>query len=170
MTPAQFASGWPTGSFPVDPGVAVAILVALPILYQVNSRVAPWGDWGDRDQYLPFWSSIAVLHWTSLATVLAVVVLSGGGPASVGLVAPSMETAAATVVGGVVVVAVYYREVIARDPIDASVLERSGDGWTPATRRERLVGVFTLAITPGVCEEVVYRGFAVTALFAYGLP
>lgn len=170
MTPEQFASGSPPGSFPVEPAVAAAVLVVLPVLYQVNSRIAPWGDWGDRDRYLPFWGSIAILHWGSAAAVFGVVALGGGNPASIGLVIPGPTTTAAIVVGGVVVAAVYYREVIAREPLAASVLERAGDGWTPATRRERLVGIFTLGITPGVCEEVVYRGFAVTALLAYGLP
>jgi len=155
----------------VSPAAVAALLVALPVVFQLNARLAPWTPWHARTdgQYLRSWWAYAVLNWASAAVAVGLVLASGSGLAALGLAPPEPELA--LLLAGVLLVAlsIYYRDVLARPPLDDRKLERARDGWTPATRHQRLVGVFVFGVTPGICEEVVYRGFAITALLSIGI-
>jgi len=157
-------------AFAVPPAAVATLLVALPVVFQLNARVTPWTPWHARTdgQYLRSWWSYTVLNWVSAAVAVGLVLASGSGLAAIGLAPPAPELA--LVLAGVLAVslAIYYRDVLARPPLDDRKLERVRDGWTPATRHQRLVGVFVFGVTPGICEEVVYRGFALTGLLAVG--
>ncbi|MFB6296654.1 MAG: lysostaphin resistance A-like protein [Halobacteriales archaeon] len=160
-----------SGAVGVGPVVVGAFVVVLPVCYQLNARITPWAggrlaEGGDR--YLGFWTSNTVLHWSSTLAVVGVVLLSGTDLSAVGLAPPHRAVTAPSVAAFVGSLAVYYRDVLARPAIDADRARRRGDFWTPVTDRERRLGVFVLGVTPGVCEEVVYRGFLVTALRSLG--
>lgn len=157
-------------SFSVSPLVVAVVLVVLPILYQLNARITPWTPFHVRmnGRYMQFWWSNTVLHWASTIVVLGLVFQSGSGFEAIGLSIPDEESIVQLVIVYSVFLGVYYWGVIAQDTLDERRLEQCHDGWTPATLRQRIVSVFTLSITPGFCEEIVYRGFAITALLSFG--
>jgi membrane protease YdiL (CAAX protease family) len=55
-----------------------------------------------------------------------------------------------------------------RSPLRAP-LKAIAERILPQTRRE-LIPFFALAVTAGVCEEFLYRGFAMAVFFRWGLP
>lgn len=157
----------------LHPLVVVAFVVVLPVCYQLNDCVTPWARGRlneDGDRYLEFWTATAVLHWTSTLAVLGVVVGSRSTLAAIGLGRPHHVGTALAGAMFVASVGLYYRDVIDRPEIATDRVRRAGDFWTPATDRERRLGVFVLGVTPGICEEVVYRGFVLTGLLSLGVP
>lgn len=164
MTPLQ-----PT-AFPLSIGTVVGVLVVISVAYQLNARVTPWADWTARadGQYLRSWWSYVVLNGASAALVVGLVLWGGGTLETLGLVVPRPLNAAALLALYLGICLAYYRGVVRAPTLDERALERAGDGWTPATRRQRVLGYLTLSFSPGLFEEIVYRGFAVTAFVAYG--
>jgi len=157
-------------AFPLSLPVVAGLLVLFTTCYQLNARVTPWATWHVRGngRYMQSWWSYVVLNWASAALVVGLVLLHGAGPGAIGLSLPSREVAAVLALAYLSAVGLYYWGVVAREPLDERALERGGDGWTPATHRQRVLGVFTFSLSPGICEEIVYRGFAVTALLSFG--
>jgi hypothetical protein len=64
------------------------VLVGLPALYMANS-LFPWSTGllrrHDHAFFLPFWISIAILHWGSVALVVVLLKRTGGRLADIGL-------------------------------------------------------------------------------------
>lgn len=137
--------------FPLSSPLVVTVLALLTALYQLNARVTPWSPWHVRrnGRYMRSWWSYAVLNWAGVALVVALVLSTGAPLAVVRLSPPAWDQSVLLVVVSLAVLALYYREVVERPPLDETVLERIGDGWTPATRRQRLLGVVAFGLTPG---------------------
>ena len=103
-------------------------------------------------------------EWLAVAAVGVIGLLAGRHPASIGLrVGPHARAAASDVltVGIVLGASVIIFRYGGREVRD--LLRRQARGFLdllPRSRRERLTFV-VLAITAGVCEEVVFRGFGI---------
>jgi membrane protease YdiL (CAAX protease family) len=146
----------------------VLVLVGFPALYMVNSFM-PWSlnlfGWGDRSWYLPFMASVVVLHWLTTIVMVALVHRSGGTLSDIGLtVSPSRILAAVAVfmlLGGA------FLWLRTTWPIPAE----PPSGWQalyPFTWTERVV-MLLVAATAGICEEMLYRGFALRTLRGRGM-
>lgn len=157
-------------SLSLSPPVVAGVLVVLPILYQLNARITPWESFSDRvdGRYLQFWGANTVLHWGTAAVVVGLLLQSGSGIKAIGLSLPAKGKIIGLVVIYSLFLGIYYWGVIANGPIDEGLMGQYQDGWTPATPRQQLISIFTLSVTPGICEEIVYRGFAITALLSFG--
>jgi membrane protease YdiL (CAAX protease family) len=115
-----------------------------------------------------------LVEWPLAAAVLAVVALDPGiGAADLGLVRPS-GAQAGTVLGmvvaasaGAVIGAVVIRRAAARGETAPGV--DAVAAMLPRTRRERWWAL-AVAVTAGVCEELLYRGLLIALFVALGLP
>jgi membrane protease YdiL (CAAX protease family) len=103
-------------------------------------------------------------EWLAVALVVVIGLLAGRRPASIGLRAGSHPGATADDVLVVAVVLAASAIVFRFGGRDIrALLRRQARGFLdllPRTRRERLTFA-ALAITAGVCEEVVFRGFGI---------
>jgi membrane protease YdiL (CAAX protease family) len=159
--------GTPEAGVLVLPRWQVALLLAgFPALYLLNS-VAPWSTGlfvrHERAYFLPFWTTVILLHWLSAVLAVWFVYRSGGTLADLGLRLPVGR--AAVLVGllltlGAGVVA--FRELVPYGPGDGSRAD-----VLPWDRTERVVFVL-VSLSAGICEELVYRGFGLTALRGRG--
>lgn len=155
--------------------VVAAVLAGFPGAYLLNSW-APWGRRmlfdGDRSPYLRYWAAVAVLHWTSVAVVWVLLETTGHGLADVGLTLPDRPIVlglSVTIVLGAAGIYVVY--VLGREPIPNETVAMPYPGaLVPMTPLERCVQLLIGGVTAGVCEEVVYRGFAIVALLGAGFP
>lgn len=143
------------------------MLVGFPLAYWLNS-FTPWsyGLFVKREHgfFIPVGISICVLHWSSFFTAIWFVKQAGGKPRDIGLRWHWM-----TIVGVAVTVAIVGGLLIALR-IALPVHTEPPSDWRfyyPFTIPERCLFVF-MAFSAGVCEETVYRGFALTALQARG--
>lgn len=150
------------------------LLVAVPVTYQVASVLTPWalGLWRDEDRthFVPFWGSMAVLHWLSVSVATYFLWSEGYALADVGLSLPSQWwVTGATAVVGLAGLATYYDGVLDREPLAADAFtEKQTIGLVPATNRERGFMLLVGGVTAGFCEELVYRGVGLTALVGLG--
>ncbi len=143
------------------------VLVGFPALYLLNS-FTPWsvGLFGrqDRSYWLPFMTSVLVLHWASALAVFILVRKGGGALSDLGLrISPSRGA-----LGLLLVILWSAGMVFARHTMPpASGSTAQYPSWLqlfyPHTLSERCFWV-VLSLSAGFCEELVYRGYAITAL------
>lgn len=139
------------------------VMVGFPTLYLVNS-LTPWmfGMFvqGDRVWYAAFWWSILVLHWSTLAVTLAMFFRAGGRLPDIGLkltLTNGLMCLAGLAAWAALLLWARTLWPAAREP---------PTGWQivyPFTQAERWL-VLCGACTAGICEEIIYRGFAIRAL------
>jgi membrane protease YdiL (CAAX protease family) len=144
------------------------VLVGLPVLYIANS-FSPWSAGlfyrHDHAYFLAFWSSVAVLHWGSVALVLILLKRAGGRLEDIGLTLSPLRVVALVGIPLVLGLAL----IVLRETSAASEGPPSGPSpHGPATLGERLFWVF-MSFTAGFCEELVYRGFAIRVLQGRGM-
>jgi membrane protease YdiL (CAAX protease family) len=144
------------------------VLVGLPALYMANS-FTPWSVGlfyrHNHAYFLPFFASVAVLHWGSVALVLSLLKRAGGSLEDIGLTLSPLRVVAMVGIPLVVGLAlIVLRETSASNEGPPS--EPSSHG--PATLGERLFWLF-ISFTAGFCEELVYRGFAIRVLQGRGM-
>jgi membrane protease YdiL (CAAX protease family) len=116
--------------------------------------------------YVPFWLTVVVLQALSLVLVLRALRASHAGLADLGWHV-SLRAAAVTLalLVGLGIALVAYRELSSGTPGTAS----TDPFASPLTFTDRLVWLVE-AFMAAVCEEVLYRGFAITALAGRGIP
>lgn len=146
------------------------ILVGFPTLYMLNS-FTPWtkGLWGlhERAYYIPYWSSVLTLHWSSALLIIFFSGKSGITLADFGL---RLSTRKAIIILGLLIAMgvglVVFREFVlySTGNLERELLQE----FYPTKFSERLFFVF-IALSAGFCEELVYRGFGITVLQAQGL-
>jgi membrane protease YdiL (CAAX protease family) len=149
------------------------VLAGFPALYLVNS-FTPWSiglfGRGDRTWSHYFAVSVLVLHWSTTFVMIAQVYRAGGTLSDLGL-----RLSAFRVVVAVLVFAaagsgmLWLRHALAATtwPIPAE----PPSGWQaiyPFTWSERVMMLF-LATTAGICEELIYRGYALRVLAGRGM-
>ncbi len=107
-------------------------------------------------------------EWAYVGIVAIIGVLAGRNAASIGLTLHDLEPGAVTIVVeyivlvalGLVVTTVI---ILRADPRVLDLVRRQVRGFIellPRTRQERLVFA-GLAVTAGICEEILYRGFGI---------
>jgi membrane protease YdiL (CAAX protease family) len=111
------------------------------------------------------WIAVAVAGWRAWA--------HGYTPRELGLVIPSWPKIAAIAVLGAALIVVLQLLNLRRmgrstSPLRAPLLALA-ERILPQSRLE-LIPFFALAVTAGVCEEFLYRGFAMTVFLRWGLP
>jgi uncharacterized protein len=146
------------------------VLVVFPLAYWVKDAVCPWagelfGD-HDHDAFYGFWLSVVVLHWASAGISLLVLRRQGVDGAELGLPDRRAGLRRALVLAGVGLGLVAIRTVVGDLwPFAGAPFFGSG---APVGVAQRLVWV-PVALTAGFCEELVYRGAALTLLRRRGL-
>lgn len=144
----------------------VVVLVGFPVLYLANSFL-PWsvGQWEGQDHsfYIPFWISIAILHWTSVALVILLIKRARGHLRDVGL---DLSTGKALIMVSLyLLVGLGFILFRATWPDETAA---SSAGSAPRTLPEQFFWLF-MSLTAGFCEEFVYRGFAIRYLQGRGV-
>lgn len=159
-----------TGGGPTKVPVSqlVLVLVGFPAVYVANS-LAPWslGLFVHRDHsfYWSLWPSVAVIHWATLGATLLLLRRSGWRLSDAGLrltVRSVVAMVAVPVVGGAVVILV--RRSMGEGEVSTSLRKIMYPGPVLA---EQVLWVF-MSFSAGFCEEVIYRGFGITALRGRG--
>ena len=147
----------------------MAVLLGVPALYVANS-LSPWarGLFQHRDHafFLPFWTSIAVLHWSSTMMVLVLLKRAGRRLADIGLEVSPLRIAAMV---GIPLAIGLGLTVLAETSGANQGLSVELSPVLPATRGERVFWIF-ISFTAGFCEELIYRGFGIRALRWRNVP
>lgn len=147
----------------------LAVLIVFPTLYLVHG-FAPHSQRlfvdEDHSAWGAFWATAAILHWTSVAVVVAVLRRRRLSLADIGLDVPACKLA--TVGGALVALGlafVFIRSSLG--PVDILGGNPVFGIATPWTTSEWIRWI-PMAITAGFCEELVYRGFGISAQVAAG--
>jgi membrane protease YdiL (CAAX protease family) len=143
------------------------LLAGFPLVYLVNN-FTPWSMGlfleGRREWWLPFFATIFVLHWTHTVVTVWMLYKAGGSLAEIGLLLSTWRVAIALAVfAGVGALYVWLRTtwpVSPSPPTDWQVIY-------PFSTAERVVMIF-MATSAGICEELIYRGFAIRTLQGRG--
>jgi membrane protease YdiL (CAAX protease family) len=155
----------------------MVVLLGMPAIYVANS-LSPWArglfQYRDHAFFLPFWTSIAVLHWGSTMMVLLLLKRAGRRLSDIGLEMSALRIAA---MAGIPLLAGLGLTVLAETSGANQGLSVELSPVLPATRGERVFWIF-ISFTAGFCEELIYRGFGIRALrwrnvpawLAVGLP
>lgn len=148
------------------------VIVGFPIVYMMyGSSELAHGLFrqGDRDFYIPFWGGIVVLHWLSVLAVALVLKASGRTFSDIGYKLSRKGTWMLVVIFLLVsLLALGITEtVLSSADINAGSIGRL-PGLIPITFPQRVFFVL-LVFSTGFCEEIVYRGFAITGLSDAGV-
>ncbi|QDU31961.1 CAAX amino terminal protease self- immunity [Anatilimnocola aggregata] len=145
----------------------LTIMVGFPLAYWINGLM-PWcyGLFVKRDHsfFIPFGLSVCLLHWASLLAALYFLRQAGGRPSDLGfhMRVGGMVALVVTVVvvGGLLIAVRRAWPIFEAPPNDVRF-------YYPFTLAERCFFIF-MALSAGICEEIVYRGFAISALQGRG--
>jgi membrane protease YdiL (CAAX protease family) len=145
----------------------LVLLIAFPLAYWLNGLM-PWSYQffvkRDHSYFIPFGAAVCLLHWASACFALWSLRKIGARPRDIGLhiSAGRIVVLVATVVAiGAALIAARQRWPIHTVPPSDFTF------FYPFTRAERCFFVF-MALSAGICEEIVYRGYAITALQGRG--
>jgi membrane protease YdiL (CAAX protease family) len=139
------------------------VLVGLPAIYLANSlspRATGLLQRHEHSFFFQFWSSIAVLHWGSVAVVVVLLNRTNRRLADIGLDLSPRRVAMIGIPLVVGLALIVWHEVSSISHGPASV---PSSVVSPATTGERVFWVF-MSFTAGFCEELVYRGFSIRVL------
>lgn len=156
----------------LPPWQVAIILVGFPLLYLANSYT-PWSKGlfvnHDHNYYIPFLSSILLLHWVSVAMLVIFISRAGGHLQDIGMqlspgkVAMNLGMLAAI---GTALVLVRQNQPASYHPTH---LPATVSLLLPVTLGERGFWMLT-SLSAGICEELIYRGFGICALRGIGVP
>jgi len=111
------------------------------------------------------WIAVAVAGWRAWA--------HGFTAAQLGLVTPvGIRIMAAALLGAAIIATMQWfnlRRVARVETTSRSFLQKLAERILPQTAVEK-IPFFALAVTAGVCEEFLYRGFAIAVIARVGLP
>ena len=148
------------------------IIMGFPILYMLFGMTPIATElFADKnlDYYIPFWGGIIILHWVSVFVVTQLLKSQGKTLADIGYKLSRKGTL--RFIGGYVLVAllvlVGVEVILSNVELDSSQFG-SISGLIPKTTSHRIFFIL-LVFSTGVCEEIVYRGFAITQLEKIGL-
>ena len=142
----------------------ILVLVGFPSFYIANSLL-PWSTGllrrHDHAFFLQFWTSIAILHWSSVALAVVFLKRSGRRLAEIGLDLSRLRTTMMVGIPVMVGVAlIVFHEASGATPGASS---EPPAVVSPATIGERVFWIF-MSLTAGFCEELIYRGFGIRVL------
>ncbi len=150
----------------------IPIIIGFPILYMlygITSIATELFVNKNLDYYIPFWGGIIILHWASVFVVMQLLKSQGKRLADIGYKLSKKGTL--ILIGGYVLVAllvlVGVEVLLSNVELDSSQFGTIS-GLIPKTTSHRLFFIF-LVFSTGFCEEIFYRGFAITELEKAGL-
>lgn len=153
------------------------VLLVIPMLYTVRNHFQiipsiktclppPVVAISSDEFFVAAWLSIVILHWTGLSIVYVFIKANKIKPVDLGYSLSTMQTlifiSALVIIGALFVILKsqtnygFHNVMKSLSP----VLHSKGEYWA---------WVF-LSINAGFCEEIVYRGFGINSLKAFGLP
>jgi membrane protease YdiL (CAAX protease family) len=148
------------------------VLVVFPLVYVLYS-LTPWANElfakGNGNLFIPFWSGVIILHWVSLFIVKMFLKQENKTWKDIGYGLNTKKTlilvfsylTVAFIVFGFTEMSLNYVS------IDQSKLAGLSS-FFPKTTPQRLLFIITV-LTAGFCEELIYRGFAITKLAGIGM-
>lgn len=151
---------------------SIAIIVGLPVIY-ILYILSPIGEkllvQKNFDYYIPFWGGIVVLHWASVLIVVKFLNSQGKKLKNIGYQLSKKGTLSlvgiylliAIIIVGITELALQGVE------LDKSQLNKI-PSLIPKTTTHRVFFIL-LVFSTGICEEIVYRGFAITQLRNIGV-
>ena len=152
--------------------VIAAIAVGFPVVYLTNGFM-PWSTRlfmeDDRSAYVPFWASAMFLHWATVLVCVAVMRRHGMTAADVRL--PMSGRQMLRGLGVLLGIGLVLGQVARLVDLPDFFLTELTKHWEmyPSTAFEYVFWPF-MALSAGVCEEFVYRGFLASALERRGMP
>jgi hypothetical protein len=150
----------------------LSIIIGFPILYilfgKTSIAIELFAN-KNLDYYIPFWGGIIILHWLSVLVVVKFLKSQKKTLVDIGYKLSNKKTL--YLVGGYLLVAILMLvgvEIMLNNiEIDASKFGTIS-GLIPKTTSHRIFFIL-LVFSTGFCEEIVYRGFAITQLNEIGL-
>ena len=150
----------------------LSILIGFPILYilfgKTSIAIELFGN-KNLDYYIPFWGGIIILHWFSVLVVIKFLKSQGKTLIDIGYKLSNKGTL--YLAGGYLLVAIVMlvgvEIMLSNVELDTS---KFGDisGLIPKTTSHRIFFIF-LVFSTGICEEIVYRGFAISQFNEIGV-
>lgn len=148
------------------------VLVGFPLVYILYS-LSPWStDFfvnGNNSLFIIFWSIILILHWASFFLVMTFLRQENKTLKDIGFRLNRKRTIIMILSYLVIALLVFgYTEWSLKFiSLDEEKLLRLSNFY-PKTTDQRLLFIFTV-FTAGFCEEVIYRGYAITKLVEKGV-
>ncbi len=150
----------------------LSIIIGFPILYILFCKSFIATElFGNKNlyYYIPFWGGIIILHWASVFVVANILKSHGKTFADIGYNLSRKGTL--LLIGGYVLVALLVligvEIMLSNVELDSSQFG-SISGLIPKTTPHRIFFIL-LVFSTGFCEEIFYRGFAITQLEKIGL-
>ncbi|MFK5880490.1 MAG: type II CAAX endopeptidase family protein [Flavobacteriaceae bacterium] len=150
----------------------LSIIIGFPILYMLFGKTSIAIELfanKNLDYYIPFWGGIIILHWASVFVVAQLLKSEGETLADIGYKLSRKGTL--LFIGGYVLVAllvlVGVEVILGNVELDSSQFINIS-GLIPKTTSHRIFFIL-LVFSTGFCEEIVYRGFAISQLERIGL-
>ncbi len=156
----------------LDFGLALLIVLGLPLRALLTKRSLERLPEHEHAARRPaVWQRAMLSQWLLVAAVAALWWQGRRTPEGLGLVAHPTAGLMGVLAGVAVITALLHRQrpLVGEDPeVRRRVRQRLAGAWPilPQARRE-FAGFVPLAITAGVCEEVLFRGFLVWLLSAF---
>lgn len=150
----------------------LSIIIGFPILYMLFCKTSIATQLfanKNLDYYIPFWGGIIALHWTSVLVVTLILKRHRIKFADIGYKLSRKGTL--ILIGGYLLVALLVLggvEVLLSDVVLDSSKFGNISGLIPKTTPHRIFFIL-LVFSTGFCEEIFYRGFAITQLERIGL-
>lgn len=150
----------------------LSIIVGFPLLYILFGKTSVAIELfvnKNLDYYIPFWGGIIILHWLSVLAVIQFLKSQKKTLADIGYKLSKKGTL--YLVGGYLIVAILMligvEFMLNTVEIDTSKFANIS-GLIPKTTSHRIFFIL-LVFSTGFCEEIVYRGFAITKLNEIGI-
>jgi len=150
----------------------LAILIGFPIVYILFGKTFIATELFVHDNleyYLPFWGGIIIIHWLSVLVIIKFLKSQGKTLADIGYKLSAKGTT--YLIGSYLIVAVLVligvEIMLSNATVDPSKFGTIS-GLIPKTTLHRIFFIL-LVLSTGICEEIVYRGFAITQLSEIGI-
>ncbi len=148
------------------------IVIGFPMLYMLFSAsdvATALFEGNDLNYYMTFWGGIILLHWLSVYCVALNLKARNLTLADIGLKLSKRRLFYLVVGYFVVSVSALAgtEYLLSQTNINPELLDRL-PGLIPITTEHRIVFII-LVFSTGFCEEIVYRGFAITSLSENGI-
>jgi CAAX amino terminal protease family. len=143
------------------------VLIGFPLIYFMYS-LTPWANElfvkGNSDLFIPFWSGIIVLHWISVFLVKAFLKQEDRTFRDIGYGLNTKKTIILVLSYLIVALLVFGFTEWSLKYVSIDENKLAGlSNFFPKTTPQRIF--FIIAVfTAGFCEEIVYRGYAITKL------
>ena len=148
------------------------VLIVFPLAYLCLS-ITPWSRelfaMHNDSFFFHFWGTVIVMHWLTLYVVHIILRREKLTFKDIGYELNRKRTVLLISILALVALLVFTCTELGLKmlPVNQEKLEAMGN-FFPKTTAQRILFIF-VAVTAGFCEEIIYRGFAITKLAEAGL-